>query len=216
MELRSTLLLLVGLPVMAALAVGFPLLGVFALTGGPPLETADLVAGALFVGLSWLALFITGRAALRVWRGDGGSVLPTVVVRTSPVLMLLGVVLGVWAAFSLERSHEASSEELVAYDWCNEPTSSAEGCEARAVACLHRAWAGERVDAASLARVQDSLTARRAALEQEAAAHRAQDRFFNDDAIRRLEEVRARLRASGRPPRRAEVERFVGVCVLDR
>lgn len=189
-RLSARVLVLGGLPACGAIVTAFTMFAFRALTGGPPLEDRDWVAGFIFVFFAALGLVISSRAAWRVWKGGStvGEEAP-LLARISPLLVVGGLVAGVFIGRAIERSAEDSLERAVAESWCEDPTllgfPDVEACVAAGTPCLHEGWGSagkwqEKADA-----LVESLKARRAALM--AAAE------YDDQAVRKLDRMLGEL-----------------------
>lgn len=218
MGLRVAALLFVGLPACAAICVGFPLLGVFSLTGGPPLERVDWVGGVVFTVVALGGFALALRAAIRVWRG-GASVLPFV-TRFSPLLLLAGLIGGVWAAFFLQRGHEQRSEALVTSAWCERPAlvghQTREACEQAALDCLHLAWEGATLEPGIAERLLATVVTRRREAEREATRRSKSDGYYDGSEVRVLDRLLEQLRTDGRRPNDTRVRQAGLACLVTR
>ncbi len=206
-------LLFVGLPACAAVVVGFPVLGAFALRG-PPLEFRDWVGGVVCWVLAFVGALVAARAGW--WRG-GASRVP-MMARLSPLLLLAGVLFGLWAGFQIAREHLEHYESWALSHWCDEPSlvgqPDAASCEPRALACLHQAWRGEVVDDAEVAeRLRATLQARRAALVLEAEARARDGWLYSQPGADQVDRVLATLRVDPSRPNASTAERAALVCL---
>lgn len=202
----ARVLVLGGLPVCGAIVTAFALLAFRALTGGPPLEDRDWIAGAIFVVLAALGLLISLRAAWRVWkRGRTTQDEAPLLARVSPLLVIGGLVGGVFVGRAIERSAERSLERAVADSWCEEPAllgfRDVESCSAAGTPCLHEGWVSAGKWQAQAEQLVESLTRRRAALmaapEYDDHAVRKLDRLLGQLAVREGAVNRSAARRAG-------------------
>ncbi|MDP1921981.1 MAG: hypothetical protein Q8L14_37415 [Myxococcales bacterium] len=167
-RLGARVLVLGGLPVCGAIVTSFMMFAFRALTGGPPLEDRDWVAGFIFVFFAALGLLISSRAAWRVWKGGSsvGEEAP-LLARISPLLVVGGLVAGVFIGRAIERSAEGSLERGVAFFWCEDPTmlgfSDVAACVAAGTPCLHEGWVSAEKWQGKADELVEALKARRAA-----------------------------------------------------
>ncbi len=211
---RVVALLVVGLPSFAALMVGFPLLGFFALRG-PPLETSDWVGGVIFWGLATVGAVVSARAALRVWRG-GASLLPGLTL-VSPVLLVVGLAAGVWAAFSIQEAHVERHESGARSVWCERPEfvgrTNQNDCERAALDCLHLAWDGAAPESGAAEKLAAALTVRRQQAERAASTRAKSDGFYSAADVRALDRLRDELRFDARNPEASRARQAGLVCL---
>lgn len=195
--------------------VGFPLLGFFALRG-PPLEVRDWVGGSIFWSLATVGVAVMVRAGLRVWRG-GASVMPFM-ARVSPVLLVLGLAGGVWAAFSIQRRHVENSESIARSAWCERPEFLGRvdrtDCERAAVECLHLAWDGATPELGVAEKLLTALTARRQRAERAASQRAKSDGFYDGTEVRVLDRLRDELRFDSQRPAASRVRQAGLVCLV--
>lgn len=181
---NARILVLGGLPACGAIVTAFTMFAFRALTGGPPLEDRDWVAGFIFVFFAALGLLISSRAAWRVWKGgsSAGDEAP-LLARISPLLVVGGLVAGIFIGRAIERSAESSLERAVAESWCDEPAllgfPNAEACIAAGTPCLHEGWGSAEKWQGKADALVESLKVRRAALM--AAAE------YDEQAVRKLD-----------------------------
>lgn len=205
-RLGARLLVLGGLPACGAIVTAFSMLAFRALTGGPPLEDRDWVAGFIFVFFAALGLLISSRAAWRVWKGGStvGEEAP-LLARISPVLVVAGLVGGVFIGRAIERSAEGSLESGVGDSWCEDPTmlgfSDVEACVAAGTPCLHEGWVSAEKWQTKADELVQSLKARRAAAmaapEYDDRAVRKLDRMLGELAVREGAVNRSAARRAG-------------------
>lgn len=205
-RLGSRLLVLGGLPVCGAIVTAFTSFGFRALTGGPPLEDRDWGAGAIFMTLSALGLLISLRAARRVWvKGASGTDEAPLLARVSPLLVVGGLVGGVFVGRAIEHSAEGSLENAVGYFWCGDPAllgfPDAESCVAAGTACLHEGWVSAEKWQPKADQLVESLKAQRARLmaapEYDSQAVGNVDRLLGELAVRDGTEKRSAARRAG-------------------
>jgi hypothetical protein len=206
----ARLLLPAALPVCAGVVSSFSLLAVRSLTGGPPLERLDWVAGAVFVAFASVALLISLRAARRVWlkRGDEHDAEP-LLARVSPFLIAAGLVAGVFAGRAIVRSSEGLLERDVADVWCESPEllgfSDVGACVAEGTRCLHEGWEHAEV-------WQEKADALAQALGQRRAGVMAAQPY-DADAVRRLDGLLRELRVRDAAEKRSAADRAGVACL---
>lgn len=205
-KITSRVLVFGGLPVCGALVTAFTWLAIRALTGGPPLETMDWIAGAIFVGLSALGLLVALRASRRIWqRGTTVTDKAPLLARISPVLVVVGLVAGVPVGHAIQTSSETSLENGIGYFWCGEPAllgfADVEACKAAGVPCLREGWVNAAPWQAKADELAKALEARRAALmaapEYDSHAVGEVDTLLRELAVRSGTEKRSAARRAG-------------------
>ncbi|MDP3500694.1 MAG: hypothetical protein Q8S33_10190 [Myxococcales bacterium] len=202
----ARILVLGGLPVCGAIVTAFTMFAFRALTGGPPLEDRDLVAGFIFVFFAALGLIISSRAAWRVWKSGSsvGEEAP-LLARISPLLVVGGLVAGVFVGRAIEQSAEGSLERAVRESWCEDPPllgfSDVEACVAAGTPCLHEGWVSAEKWQGKADELVESLKARRAAAmaapEYDDQAVRKLDRMLGELAVREGSVNRSASRRAG-------------------
>lgn len=214
---RVNRLLFVGLPSLAAISLGFPMLGVFSVRG-PPLERVDWVGGGIFTVLAWAGLVMTVRAAIRVWRGSSSVV--HFWAWFAPVLLLGGAVAGVWAAFSIQRAHVENSEAWARSAWCERPAfvghASLAACEQSAVDCLHLAWEGATLEPGIAERLLATITTRRQQAEKQATRRSRDDGYYDGNEVRVLDRLRDSMRADSNKPCDTAIRQAALACLVTR
>jgi hypothetical protein len=209
-RLGARLLVLGGLPVCGAIVTAFSLFAFRALTGGPPLEDRDWVAGAIFVTFAVIGLAISIRAALRVWRsGTAATDEAPLLARISPVLVVAGLVGGVFIGKAIERSAESSLERAVGYSWCEAPAllgfADVDACVAAGTPCLHEGWVDAGKWQTKADALVESLTVKRAGLM--AAAE------YDDQSVRRLDGLLRELTVRDGTEKRSAARRAGVACL---
>ncbi len=205
-SLGARVFVLGGLPVCGAIVTAFGRFAFRALTGGSPLEDRDWIAGAIVVVLAAIGLLISLRAAWRVWkRGRTIHDEAPLLARLSPLLVIGGLVGGVFVGRAIEQSAERSLESSVTDTWCEEPSllgfKDVESCSAAGTPCLHEGWVSAEKWQAQAEELVKTLKTRRAGLmaaaEYDDRAVRKVDRLLGELAVREGTANRSAARRAG-------------------
>lgn len=185
--LRAVVVSLGGAFACGAIALSFPLMAVLASTGvGPPLETRDLIGGALFWVLAALVLVFIGRAVSRRVRAAGELVW---LARATAALAVLGLGFGAWAGWSIRAGHATSLVESARWrcdGFAVLGFATKASCESAAERCVTEGWRlpAARVDRGSALR--DALFEKKQQADVTAAASAKQTGFVEDRDSREL------------------------------
>lgn len=212
-RVQARVFIIGGLPVCGAIVSGFVVLGASSLLGGPPLERLDWIGGAVFVGFAALGLAVSLRASLRVWRqGRSDADDAPLLARVSPLLVVVGLVAGVFIGRAIQRSAEGSLEQSVGFFWCEEPAllgfADAAQCETEGLRCLHETWRGDVEGEGAADELERSLTARRATL--------VSARDFDAQALGAVDRLLTELKLNESSPRRSAARRAGLGCLAAR
>ena len=118
MHLKAILIVLVGVPVCAAILTAFPTFFLMSQQEGPPLTRADLIQGSIFCLGAIIVVALSVVAFMRIRSGRRSEVgfLPMLV----PVLVLAGIVGGGLFARKVGGSRRETNDRHDA-ELCDEP-----------------------------------------------------------------------------------------------
>lgn len=236
--LREKALALLSAFASAAIVGCFPLLAILASRGdGPPLEERDLIAGAIFVGLSLVTVGVVLRAIFRKQRGaffdasrlrespeaHGAQALVghselIGLARLAGVVALIGLGVGLWAGWRI-RTQFVERLLLDAERWCSArgPLGFSEEprCVEVARRCIQEGWT---LPASRLSRVgslREVWVARRQAEDAAATEAARKDGWYTDRAVREVSGLIDQLKDSTDSPKLAQARQAAIVCVAE-
>lgn len=134
------LIILLGVPVCAAILTAFPLLFLVSLDEGPPLTHADLLQGSIFCLGAVVVVSISVTAFMRA-RSEGGSALGRFPL-SIPLLVLLGIGGGGKFGWDVSATRKIANDRHDA-ELCSQPGfwgADQATCLSRSRSCRRASW----------------------------------------------------------------------------
>jgi hypothetical protein len=236
--LREKALALLSAFASGAIVGCFPLLAILAFRGdGPPLEDRDLIAGAIFVGLSLVTVAIVLRAIFRKQRGaffdasrlrespEAHGVQALVgqaelvgLARLAGVVALIGLAAGLWAGWRI-RTQFVERLLLDAESWCGSrgPLGFSEEpqCVEVARGCIREGWTLPATRLSRVASLREVWMKRRQAEDAAATEAARTDGWYSDRAVREVSGLIDQLKDSTESPKLAQARQAAVVCLAE-